>query len=170
MHPKSIIHVCAITLLGLAWQAPAQADGLYIGGAAHAATGTYLGADDTDTTASMTLGYTFIDSNFLILSAELSRYGLGSFSAGGNQFESDATALGAMAALPLGPFVELYGKLGVASIDGKINGNKFDGDKNYHGIGLGLDFFDTVDLFVEYLKFDNEIDSELLGLGLRLDF
>jgi len=170
MDYKSIFSICAITLLGLAWQAPARADGLYIGGAAHAATGSYQNSDDTDTTTSLTLGYIFIDSNFLILSAELSRYDLGSFSDGGNVYEADATALGAMAALPLGPFIELYGKLGVASVDGEINGNKFDGDESYQGVGLAFDFFDTVDLFVEYLKFDNEIDSELLGVGLRLDF
>ncbi len=170
MYRKTIFSICAITLLGLAWQGPARADGLYIGGAAHAASGSYQNSDDTDSTTSLTLGYLFIDSNFLMLSAELSRYDLGSFSAGGNDFESDATALGAMAALPLGPFIELYGKLGVASVDGKINGSKFDGSDNYRGVGMAFDFFDTVDLFVEYLKFDNEIDSELLGLGLRLDF
>lgn len=159
-----------LTLLGLAWQAPVQADGFYIGGAVHAASAQYQAADDTDSTTSLTLGYIFIDSSLLILSAELSTYDLGSFSDQGIDIESDAVALGAMAALPLGPFIELYGKLGVASVDVEINGQNFDGDENFVGVGLGFDFFDTVDLFVEYLEFDNEVNSELLGVGLRLDF
>ena len=170
MYRKTILSIFAITLLGLGWQPAARADGFYIGGAAHVATAEYQDADDTDSTTSLTLGYTLIDSNFLILSAELSRYGLGSFSDSGIDIESEAVSLGAMAALPLGPFIELYGKLGVASVEVEINGEDFDGDENFRGVGLGFDFFDTVDLFVEYLEFDNEVDTELLGLGLRLDF
>jgi hypothetical protein len=170
MKLTTLLNLSALTLLGLAWQSPALADGFYIGGAAHVASAEYEDADDTDTTTSITLGYSFIDSNLLILSAELSRYDLGSYSDSGIDIESDALAVAAVAALPLGPFIELYGKLGVASVEVEINGNDFDGDENFRGVGLGLDFFDTVDLFVEYLEFDNEIDSELLGLGLRLDF
>jgi hypothetical protein len=170
MFRKKIIKVFAILLLGIGWQSSAQADGFYIGGAAHAVNAEYQGADDTDSTTSLTLGYIFIDSNLLILSAELSRYDLGSFSDGGFDIDSEAVSVGAMAALPLGPFIELYGKLGVASVEVDINGQDFDGDENFYGFGLGFDFFDTVDLFVEYLEFDNEIESELVGIGLRLDF
>ena len=170
MYRKKIINIFAMVLLGVAWQSSVQADGFYIGGAAHVVNAEYEGADDTDSTTSLTLGYTFIDSNFLILSAELSRYDLGSFSDGGFDIDSEAVSVGAMAALPLGPFIELYAKLGVASVEVEINGDDFDGDENYRGVGLGFDFFDTVDLFVEYLEFDNEIESDLLGIGLRLDF
>ena len=170
MDSKRFTCCCAIAVLALTFQSAARADGFYIGAAAHLASAEYEDADDTDTTTSVTLGYTFIDSNLLILSAELSRHDLGSFSDNGIDIESDAVSLAAVAALPLGPFIELYGKLGVASVEVDINGEDFDGDENFHGVGLGLDFFDTVDLFVEYLEFDNEVDSRLLGLGLRLDF
>ena len=170
MYRKTILKICAITLLGFGWQSAALADDFYIGGAAYSASAEYQNADDTDSTTSLTLGYMFIDSNFLILSAELSSYDLGSFSDSGIDIESDAIAVGAMAALPLGPFIELYGKLGVASVEVDINGQNFDGDENFTGVGLAFDFFDTLDLFVEYLEFDNEINSELVGLGLRLDF
>jgi len=169
MNSKSYLYCCALAVLGIAFQSAARADDFYIGGAAHVAKADWQDVDDTDSTTSVTLGYSFIDS-LVILSGELSRYDLGSFSDNGNDIEADAVSVAAVLSLPLGPFIEVYGKLGVASMDVEINGKSFDGDENFSGVGIGLDFFDTVDLFIEYLEFDNEIDSELLGLGLRLDF
>ena len=46
----------------------------------------------------------------------------------------------------------------------------FDGEKVFGGIGFSFDILDTVDLYAEYLKFDNEVDSEMIGVGVRLDF
>jgi hypothetical protein len=34
---------------------------------------------------------------------------------------------------------------------------------------VALIFFDTVDIYVEYLEFDNEVNSSLLGTGINLD-
>jgi hypothetical protein len=37
-------------------------------------------------------------------------------------------------------------------------------------LGFSFDILDTVDIYAEYLKFDNKVDSQMYGVGVRLDF
>jgi hypothetical protein len=159
---------CALTLAALLFNAPARAD-VYLGVGAYQSEAQVLELDDDDTTTGFTLGYVFIDSA-IILSGEVGYYDLGSYSSRGVDVDADAYTVAGMASLALGPFFEVYGKLGIAAAEVEVNGRSKDGDESFTGIGFSVDVLDTLDIFVEYLDFDTEVDSELVGAGIRLQF
>jgi len=168
---KLLTAICTPLILagGLATQA--QAGGLYIGA------GAYQSDNDIgdDTVPAGFLGYTFVDTNLLMLSVEAGYYDLGSASNKNAKLEASAITAGAMASLPLGPFFELYAKGGVAfmdtklKLDGSTNNNQSD-EKAYYGAGFAFDILDTIDIYAEYLVFDNKYDSDVAGVGIRLSF
>ena len=158
----------ALALSVMLAQAPARAD-LYIGAGAYQGEAQVLELDDNDTTTGFTLGYVLVDS-VIILSGEVGYYDLGSYSSSGVEVEANALTLAGMASLAIGPFFEVYGKLGIASAEVDVNGNSEDGDESFAGIGFSIDLFDTLDIFVEYLEFDTTVNSELVGAGIRLQF
>jgi hypothetical protein len=158
----------ALALVMLLVQAPARAD-VYFGAGAYKSEAQVDNFDDDDTTTGFQLGYVIVDS-VIILSAELGSYDLGSYSDSGTEVDADALTLGGVASLALGPFFEIYAKAGIASADVEVNGDSEDGDETYTGVGFAFDALDTLDIFVEYLEFDTEVDSELLGAGIRLQF
>lgn len=162
--PAVILGAFASTLT-----APASADGFYVGAGAYKTDAQIASFDDDDTTTAVFVGYTFIDS-IVMLSGELGRYDLGSYSDGGVEVDGDATSLAAVLYLPLGPTFELYGKTGIASVDVDINGSSDDDNESFIGVGFGLDILDTIDFYFEYLEFDTEVDFEMIGVGIRLDF
>ena len=160
----------ATAVLAAAIAGPAKADGLYLGG------GAYRADSDVgdDTTPGGFVGYTFVDSNFLMLSAEVGYYDLGNTSNRHQKVEADAITAGGVVALPLGPMFELYAKGGVAYADVKkdSSGTKHDStdEKAYYGAGFSLDLLDTIDIYVEYLVFDTSVNSELAGVGVKFSF
>jgi hypothetical protein len=155
-----------------------HADALYIGAGAYRADLDLAVTDEDDFTPAGFIGYQFLDSNFVMLSAEVGYYDLGasSGSAEGVAYSVDASALSVagVAYIPVGPFVEVYAKAGAAmmEIDSRIGDERrSDSDSEFFGgIGLALDIFDTIDIYAEYLQFDNRIDSTMLGVGIRFDF
>lgn len=166
-----------LALLCLA-AAGTRADNLYLGAGAYYTDIQAAAFDDSDIVPAGFIGYQFLDSNLLMLSVEGGYYDLGSVSgsASGTAFSADASALtlSGVAYLPIGPFVEVYGKLGVAAmrVDTRFGDLSRDDDETaaFAGAGVALDFLDTIDLYVEYLQFDNAIDSKMIGVGIRLDF
>jgi len=76
--------------------------------------------------------------------------------------------------VPLGSFFEIYAKAGLAAVEVKsrfADVSRTDDDtETFIGAGVALDFFDTVDIYAEYLQFDNQIDSQMFGVGIRVDF
>ena len=163
-----------ITIMVFSWllaglQLHANADGLYFGGGVYFSEAEYQTLDDTDETLALLVGYNFIDSGFIMLSMELSAYDLGEYSDNGVNVDADAIGLAAVGTLPLGPFIELYAKVGSADVNIEINSNKFDDTETFQGAGVSLDLFDTIDFYLEYIEFDTEIDSRSIGLGIRLD-
>ena len=144
-------------------------DGLYFGGGAYLSKAKTQTLDETDETLGFQLGYNLIDSNFLMFSIELGAYDLGEYSESGVDVDADAISIAAVGILPLGPFIELYGKVGTAEVDIEINDNKFDDTEAFRGAGVSFDIFDTVDVYLEYLEFDTEVNSRLIGVGIRLD-
>lgn len=157
------------TMLSCGAYGPANADGLYFGGGVYASTAEVNSFKETDETTGFLIGYNLIDSNVFMFSVELGAYDLGEYSEDQVEIEADALTLGAVATLPVGPFIELYGKLGLAEVEVEVNGEDFDGSETYYGLGIAFDLFDTVDIFLEYLEFDTEVDSNSVGVGVRLD-
>jgi opacity protein-like surface antigen len=152
----------------------ATADGLYIGAGAYKTDMDIQGFDDDDNTPAAFVGYQFLDTNLLMLSAELGYYDLGDYSGANFSVDAKAYTAAGVVYLPVGPFFEIYGKLGIASVevDTRVNGIKksYDGEEAFGGIGFAFDLLDTVDIYAEYLQFDNEVESEMIGVGVRFDF
>lgn len=162
----------ALLLTGLAvagFQSQASADGFYFGGGAYLTEASTTSFDDTDETLGLFIGYHLVDSNIFLLSAELGSYDLGNYSEDGNKIDADALSLSVNAGIPLGPFLELYGKIGAADVSVTVNNEDFDGSEAFYGVGMAFDFFDTVDIYLEYLQFDTEVNSEMIGAGIKLD-
>lgn len=166
---KYWIRAIAAGTIGLMLAAPASADGLYVGAGAYKTDAQIASLDDSDTTTAVIVGYSFWDT-IVTLAAEVGRYDLGSYSDGGVEVDADATALAAVLYLPLGPTFELYGKTGIASVDVEVNGSSDDDNETFVGVGFGLDILDTIDFYFEYLEFDTDVDFEMIGVGVRLDF
>ena len=151
------------------FQSHASADGLYFGGGVYISEAEYQTVDDTDETLALLIGYNFIDSGLVMFSMELGAYDLGEYSDNGVNIDADAIGLAAVGTLPLGPFIELYAKVGSADVNIEINNDTFDGTETFQGAGVSLDIFDTIDFYLEYVEFDTEIDSRSIGLGVRFD-
>lgn len=168
------------TLLGaglsasLAFSVSTHADGFYIGAGVYQSDIETSVLDDDDTVPAAFVGYQFLDTNFLMLSAELGYYDLGSYSGSNYKVDADALTLAGVVYVPIGPFFEVYAKAGVASVsvDTNIAGFKkdYDGTESFGGAGFAFDILDTIDIYAEYLVFDTEVDSEMIGVGVRFDF
>ena len=170
-HKLLLQAMAAAALLGATLTDSARAEGLYIGA------GTYLSDSDIgdDTVPAGFIGYTFLDTNFLMLSVEGGYYDLGDTSDKTEKLTASAITAGAMASLPLGPFFELYAKAGVAFLDTEFkqegqNNDKKSDDKAYYGAGFAFDILDTIDIYAEYVVFDTRYNSEMAGVGIRLAF
>ena len=152
----------------------ASAEGFYFGVGGYSASMDTGEVDDDDVVPAGFLGYQFIDSNIFMLSAELGYYDLGAYTGSGYDVDSDALTLGAVGYLPIGPFFEIYAKAGIASVnvDVEVLNEKsaFGGEEAFGGVGFSFDILDIVDIYAEYLVFDTEVDSEMIGVGVRFDF
>ena len=147
----------------------ANADGLYLGGGAYLTRAETQNLDETDGTLAAQVGYGIVDLGLITLSSELGFYDLGEYTENGVNVDAEAIGVAAVGNLSVLPFLELYAKLGIADVDVQVNNNDFDGTEDFRGIGMALDIFDTIDIYLEYLEFDTEVDSKSLGVGVRLD-
>ena len=163
----AIVTLSIVLLFGL--QSNAAAEGFYFGGGIYLTEAQFESLDESDETPALFVGYNLIDSNVFLLSAELGYYDLGDYSDNGVEVDADAYSLSAVGGLPLGPFIELFGKVGIAEVSVNTNDKDFDGSDSFYGVGIGFDVLDTLDIYVEYLDFDTEIDSNMIGVGLKLD-
>jgi opacity protein-like surface antigen len=164
--------------LCIASSGAAQADALYVGAGAYFTDVEIAAGGEDDITPAGFVGYQFLDSNLLMLSAEVGYYDLGAWSGSLDDvnYSVDASALtfAGVAYVPLGPFFEVYAKAGLAAVEVKTRFADIprtdDDTETFIGAGVALDFFDTVDIYAEYLQFDNQIDSQMIGVGIRFDF
>lgn len=164
---RTLLILCGLLVLG--GPTIASADGLYFGGGIYVSQAETDDLHEADETMGFQVGYTLIDSNFFMFAVELGAYDLGDYSDDGIDVEAEALGIGAVATLPLGPFIELYGKIGTAEVEVEVNNESFDGTEGYYGAGIAFDILDTVDIYLEYLAFDTEVDSSSVGVGIRLD-
>ncbi|WOJ92751.1 outer membrane beta-barrel protein [Congregibacter variabilis] len=156
----------------------ARADSLYVGAGAYFTDVEITVGGEDDITPAGFIGYQFLDSNVLMLSAEVGYYDLGSWSGDLDEvsYSVDASALtfAGVAYVPVGPFFEIYAKAGLAAVEVETRFADMprtdDDTETFIGAGVALDFFDTIDIYAEYLQFDNQIDSQMVGVGIRFDF
>lgn len=170
---KSIIGMGLAASMALS-TTTASADDFYIGAGVYKANIDAELFSDNDTVPAAFLGYQILDVGIAMLSVELGYYDLGNYSKNGDSVDTSAVSLAGVAYLPIGPFFELYAKAGVASVSGETSTNNVKKDVNdldlFSGVGFAIDIFDTIDIYAEYLRFDTKVDSELVGVGVRLDF
>ena len=177
---KNILHIMTLAILTITVNSASRvyADGFYIGAGVYQAYAEQGAFDDSDTVPAFFAGYNFLDTNIVMMSAELGYYDLGGYNGTeqGVNYDIDASAvtLAAVGYLPIGPFFEVYAKAGVASVsvDIDVGGAKSDSDgtEAFGGVGAGFDILDTIDIYAEYLVFDTDVDSAMAGVGVRLDF
>lgn len=156
----------------------ARADSLYIGAGAYFTDAELTVGGEDDITPAGFIGYQFLDSNVLMLSVEAGYYDLGSWSGNVNEipysFDASALTIAGVAYVPVGPFFEIYGKAGFAAVEVESRFADIprtdDDTESFIGAGFAVDFFDTVDIYAEYLQFHNRIDSQMVGVGIRFDF
>ena len=169
---------CFLILSCLLMAQVSRADGLYVGVGGYLTDIEVAAQSDDDITPAGFIGYQFIDTNIFMASIELGYYNLGSLRGEildqSFSVDASATTLAGVAYLPIGPFIEIYGKLGAGriSVDGAVldasvgdNSTEFFG-----GVGVAWDIFDTIDIYGEVLQFDNALDSQMIGVGIRFDF
>lgn len=163
-----------VLVMAICWAKNVSADGFYIGAGAYKTDVSFDNFDDDDYAPAAFIGYQFLDTNVLMLSGELGYYDLGDYEGNSIEVNGSAITLAGVAYLPLGPFFEIYAKAGIASakIDVKESGDRqdFDGEEGFGGFGVSFDILDTIDIYAEYLAFDTKSDSEMYGVGVRLDF
>jgi len=172
---NTLTAISAALLVNIGVSASVYAGGFYIGAGAYQSSVDYENFDDDDETVTAgVIGYTFVDTNILMVSGDLGYYDLGEAGNSSYEIDGDAITAAGVVSLPIGPLFELYAKAGVASvsIDVTSPNKEFDddGEEAFYGAGFSIDLFDTVDLYAEYLTFDTEVDSELLGVGVKLAF
>ena len=163
-----------VLLFSTCWITSANADGFYIGAGAYRTDISIDDFDDDDYAPAAFVGYQFLDTNILMLSGELGYYDFGDYESNDTKAEGSAITLAGVAYLPLGPFFEVYAKAGIASAKIEVkdagDGQDFDGEDGFGGIGVSFDILDTIDIYAEYLAFDTELNSRMYGIGVRLDF
>lgn len=155
----------------------AQADGFYVGAGLYQSSIDFDGLNDEDAVPAAFVGYNFWDTVAKI-SAEVGYYDLGSYKESilGSTVGVDASAISAMgvAGVGLGPMIEVYAKAGLAVVSADVEsavGKASDNEMEpVYGLGASIDILDIIDIYAEYLRVDSDFETDLVGVGVRLDF
>jgi OOP family OmpA-OmpF porin len=180
----------ALALVAAIGAAPAFAQSWYIGGGAGSGNLNKSGqdltglsnvtVDDSSTTYTVRGGYRF--NPYFAL--ELGYYDLGKYSFTGNAGPIDVVGTGkaksygisAVGILPINPQFDLYGRIGWAESELKVQANTAlanatDSDRQSeatYGVGGHWMFSRNVGLFAEWMKNDRiKVDSYLIGIDFR---
>lgn len=149
--------------------------GLYIGGGLYNASVDEevdnIEFDDSDTTLGLFLGWRPIE----LVGVEVGYYDFGEVeSDSGFMVEGGALTLAGLLSLELGP-VGVYAKGGLANTDYDIDHPLFGSDDDsssdaFGGLGATVDVMDKLYVYAEYMRFDNELNVDMLGAGVRFAF
>lgn len=126
--------------------------------------------DDDNTTGGLFLGWRPIE----LVGAEIGYYDFGEVEGNGNvKVEGGALTFAGLLSFELGP-VGLYGKGGIANTDFDIKHPLGDDDDSstdaFGGLGATVDLMDKLYVYAEYMRFDNELNVDMFGAGLRFQF
>lgn len=84
-------------------------------------------------------------------------------------FDVQALTLGGMVSVPLW-ILDVYGRGGLAYWDFDGRNIDADGTDPYYGLGVALNIGGSLDLYLEWVRFDLETDVDTAGLGVRWTF
>ena len=126
--------------------------------------------DDDDTSGGLFLGWRPIE----LVGAEVGYYDFGELEAdNGTKIEGGAVTFAGLLSFELGP-VGLYGKGGIANTDFDVKNPLGDDDDSstdaFGGLGATVDIMDKLYVYAEYMRFDNELNVDMFGAGLRFQF
>jgi hypothetical protein len=84
-------------------------------------------------------------------------------------FDAKTFSLGGIVSVPLW-ILDIYARGGAAFWD--LDGRNIDEDGTdpYYGVGAALNIGGSLDLYLEWVRFDTEIDLDTFGLGARWTF
>ena len=85
------------------------------------------------------------------------------------KFDATAWTLGGMVSVPLW-IMDFYAKAGVAFWD--YDGRNFDADGEdlYFGLGAAFNIGSSLDIYGEWVRFDQDAEIDALGVGVRWTF
>ncbi|MAX55499.1 MAG: hypothetical protein CL537_08325 [Alcanivoracaceae bacterium] len=126
--------------------------------------------DDDNTTGGLFLGWRPIE----LVGVEVGYYDFGEIEGEFNtEVEGGALTFAGLLSVELGP-VGLYGKGGIANTDFDIKHPLGDDDDSstdaFGGLGATVDLMDKLYVYAEYMRFDNELNVDMFGAGLRFQF
>jgi hypothetical protein len=127
--------------------------------------------DDSSFAYTLAVGYRF--NNWL--SVDAGYWDLGDYKSdplnSGNKSSFDATAwtAGGMASVPLF-FLDVYARGGAAfwETDGRLVND--DSTDLYYGVGVAFNFFRSMDVYAEWVRFDLDAALDTFGVGFRYTF
>lgn len=169
-----LITIVAAAISASAATSTVYADGFYISAGVYQANAELNTVEDNDIIPAAFAGYNFLNTSIVMASAEVGIYDLGGYKKNNFNIDSSAITLAGVGYIPIGPFIEIYAKAGVAAVAIDVKTLTTDYDENstemFGGLGASIDILDIIDIYAEYLVFDTEIDSTLAGVGVRFDF
>jgi hypothetical protein len=167
-YSKYLLVVCMAFVSSMA-----VAEDFYVGAGAYAASinDSIDGAkvDDTNTAMAVFVGWRPIE----LVGVEAGYYDLGKYDIRSSTYQLDAKAytLAGVLTFDMGP-VGVYGKLGAAYSDLKVNGSSYSesSTKPFGALGAYVDVMDTFYVYAEAMRIQADVDIDMLGLGVRLAF
>ena len=84
-------------------------------------------------------------------------------------FDAQALTLGGMVSVPLW-IMDFYARGGAAFWDMDGRNIDEDGTDPYYGVGAAFNLGGSLDLYLEWVRFDMEADIDTIGLGARWTF
>ncbi len=84
-------------------------------------------------------------------------------------FDTSIWTVGGIVSAPLW-ILDIYGRAGAAMWDVDSRFIKEDGTDLYYGVGAALNVFSSIDLYLEYVRFDADEAIDTAGFGVRWTF
>ena len=127
--------------------------------------------DDNDVGLNAGIGWRFTKW----LAVDAGYWDLGTFKSdelqGGGKIDLDTSTytVGAIVSVPLW-IVDVYARGGAAFWQADSNQVDNDGNDLYYGVGVALNIFSSIDLYLEGVRFDLDTNIDTVGLGVRITF
>ena len=159
---KNFYKILLISISLITFNATAD---MYVGGGIYSANVNEGQLDDSDTVPAFFFGWKPID----FLAVEAGYYKLGDFSSNLVSMEANAYTVAAVGSIPLW-VIDFYGKIGLAAVDYDINNLGDTKTDPFFGVGGAINLGDSIDIYAEFIRFETEVDIDIIGVGIRYQF